>query len=32
MFEVTEKASEVIKKFLKNQKGGQSIRIMAQAG
>ncbi len=32
MFEVTEKASEMIKEFLKNQKGQHSIRIMLQAG
>jgi len=32
MFEVTEKASEMIKEFLKNQKNQQSIRIMLQAG
>jgi hypothetical protein len=32
MFEVTEKASEVIKTFLENQKGRQSIGIMTQAG
>jgi hypothetical protein len=32
MFEVTEKASEMIKEFLKNQKNQQSIRITLQAG
>ncbi len=30
MIEVTEKAAEVIKEFLKNQKGGGSIRISLQ--
>ena len=32
MFKVTEKASEMIKEFLKNQKDQQSIRITLQAG
>jgi Fe-S cluster assembly iron-binding protein IscA len=32
MFEVTEKASEMIKEFLKNQKNQHAIRIMLQAG
>lgn len=32
MFEVTEKASEMIKEFLKNQKNHNAIRIMLQAG
>jgi len=32
MFEVTEKASEMIKEFLKNQKDQQTIRITLQAG
>jgi len=32
MFEVTEKASEMIKEFLKNQKDQHSIRILMQAG
>ena len=32
MFEVTEKASEMIKEFLKNQKTQHSIRITLQVG
>jgi Fe-S cluster assembly iron-binding protein IscA len=32
MFEVTEKASDMIKNFLKNQKETLSIRILLQAG
>jgi Fe-S cluster assembly iron-binding protein IscA len=32
MFEVTEKASEMIKEFLKNQKTQYAIRITLQAG
>ena len=32
MFEVTEKASEMIKEFLKNKKDRHSIRILMQAG
>jgi Fe-S cluster assembly iron-binding protein IscA len=32
MFEVTKKASDVIRDFLKNQKNSQAIRILVQAG
>jgi Fe-S cluster assembly iron-binding protein IscA len=32
MFEVTEKASEMIKEYLKNRKESPSIRILMQAG
>jgi hypothetical protein len=32
MFEVTEKASEMIKSFLKDRKEPHSIRILMQAG
>jgi Fe-S cluster assembly iron-binding protein IscA len=32
MFEVTEKASNMIKNFLENQKEPLSIRILLQAG
>jgi Fe-S cluster assembly iron-binding protein IscA len=32
MFEVTEKASEMIKEYLKNRKEPLSIRILMQAG
>jgi Fe-S cluster assembly iron-binding protein IscA len=32
MFEVTEKASEMIKDFLKNQKLPHTLRIIMQAG
>jgi Fe-S cluster assembly iron-binding protein IscA len=32
MFEVTEKASNMIKNFLEKQKEPQSIRIVLQAG
>jgi Fe-S cluster assembly iron-binding protein IscA len=32
MFEVTEKASDMIKNFLKNHKEPLSIRILLQAG
>lgn len=32
MFKVTEKASEMINEFLKNQKTSQAIRIIMQAG
>ena len=32
MFEVTEKASEMIKTFLKTRKEPHSIRILMQAG
>lgn len=32
MFEVTEKASGAIKRFLENDKGPQTIRLLMQAG
>jgi len=32
MFEVTENASDMIKKFLENQKGPNAVRILLQAG
>jgi Fe-S cluster assembly iron-binding protein IscA len=32
MFEVTEKASEMIKEYLKDRKEAPSIRILMQAG
>ena len=32
MFEVTEKASQMIKEFLKNRAEAASIRILMQAG
>jgi hypothetical protein len=32
MFEVTEKASSVIKGFLEKQQGARAIRILSQAG
>ena len=32
MFEVTEKASGMIKSFLENNKGPQTIRLLMQAG
>jgi len=32
MFEVTEKASEMIKEYLKNRNDALSIRILMQAG
>jgi hypothetical protein len=32
MFEVTEKAGTMIKKFLESQKGSQTIRLLLQAG
>jgi hypothetical protein len=32
MFEVTDKASGMIKSFLENNKGPQTIRLLVQAG
>lgn len=32
MFEVTDKATEMIKEFLKNREGGQAIRILMAGG
>lgn len=32
MFEVTEKASRVIKDFLEKQQGGRAVRVLLQDG